>query len=580
MRSVAFDDLWRQLREEHDRELHSLRTQIEELRGRAMMNSNNSLDYPMVSVVEDRVRDRKPTSPTHVGLLATSSDTACEGRQAAPHAEGPRQDLERPPETISPSAAAASVVAPCAVRETTEESDAEVAGSPKKTTSALTRGRSKQRAISSDRRAVLAKYTNALDSRSARGRGIFEKVEQWVRTKLDMWVGTLIVINIAFVYLDLEYAGHKVGIVVGARGAMDWPDMRLFLQIMPNIFTALFLLEMMLKVYFLRMEVLFHEGRVQKFNVFDMIIVALTILDKWILTSVGTLEPSVMRLLRVVRIARTLRIVRTFEIFSKLRVLVSTVVASIFALFWSIVLLTVLMLMTALVLCDTLNGALSSGDIVGELAEWVYRYYGTPTMAFWSVFELTFSGGWPNYVRPLVEEVSPGYAVFFAIYIYIVVFSMFRIITALFLKDALAVAAADTESMIADKIATNEKTAQALLDFFVAADSSGDGCLTWGEFEDALQSEHVEAYLANLELDVTQSRRLFEMLDDGDQKVSAEEFVRGALRLRGTARSQDVVEVICDCKKVMKHLARTEYLLHEVRDELTYGADWNPTTSI
>lgn len=44
------------------------------------------------------------------------------------------------------------------------------------------------------------------------------------------------------------------------------------------------------------------------------------------------------------------------------------------------------------------------------------------------------------------------------------------------------------------------------------------------------------------------------MLDDGDQKVSMEEFVKGALRLKGQARSRDVVAMMHDFNKLSKKI--------------------------
>lgn len=113
----------------------------------------------------------------------------------------------------------------------------------------------------------------------------------------------------------------------------------------------------------------------------------------------------------------------------------------------------------------------------------------------------------PNYARPLVEEVNAGYAAFFAVYIAGVTFAMFRIITALFLKDTLTVASADMEEMIHEKMRDKAAFAQKLLDFFMAADISGDGYLTVEEFDAILQDERVKAYLSILELDTFQTRR-------------------------------------------------------------------------
>lgn len=75
--------------------------------------------------------------------------------------------------------------------------------------------------------------------------------------------------------------------------------------------------------------------------------------SRWILSPMAAnTNLTVIRLLRFIRILRALRIVRTFEIFAKLRILVSTVIASFFALFWSIVLLSISMLISALLLCQ------------------------------------------------------------------------------------------------------------------------------------------------------------------------------------------------------------------------------------
>lgn len=63
-----------------------------------------------------------------------------------------------------------------------------------------------------------------------------------------------------------------------------------------------------------------------------------------------------------------------------------------------------------------------------------FRYFGTPSRSLWTVFEITFGGGWQQYARPLVEEVSVFWAVFFVFYIAGVVFAMFKIITALFVS--------------------------------------------------------------------------------------------------------------------------------------------------
>jgi len=121
----------------------------------------------------------------------------------------------------------------------------------------------------------------------------------------------------------------------------------------------------------------------------------------------------------------------------------------------------------------------------------------------------TFSGGWPTYARRLVEEVSATYAVFFIVYIITVTFAMFRIITALFLRDTLALASSDAEMAIQEKMRQKESCAAKLLDFFQAADTSKDGYLTLAEFEAILAEDTVKTWLSLMELDVHDTKQVF-----------------------------------------------------------------------
>lgn len=265
----------------------------------------------------------------------------------------------------------------------------------------------------------------------------------------EMAIGTLIILNVFSIYLQLEFVGYEAGVLIGVEAEADLPGAELAVFISSYFFTLVFLVELLAKMYFLRCELWYSGGRVQKFNIFDTFVVLLTVVDLWILSPMQVgFNVSVLRVIRFLRVFRALRVVRAFEVFSKLRVLVATVSASFFALFWSMVLLSIVMLLAALGMCQAINTNLVDPGVDSETKLWSYRYYGTPSRALWTVFELTFSGGWPNYARVLVEKVSPLYAVPFAMYIAGIIFAMFRIITALFLKDTLSIAAADADMVI------------------------------------------------------------------------------------------------------------------------------------
>merc|ERR1719401_1578591 len=113
------------------------------------------------------------------------------------------------------------------------------------------------------------------------------------------------------------------------------------------------------------------------------------------------------------------------------------------ALLWSMVLLGMLMFGGAVSLCQMLQASIANEELPLDTRLWLFQMYGTSGRAVWTMFELTFSGGWPNYARRVVEEVHWAYAFFYATYVSVVVFAVTRIISALFLKDTLQVAAND-----------------------------------------------------------------------------------------------------------------------------------------
>jgi len=316
----------------------------------------------------------------------------------------------------------------------------------------------------------------------------------------------------------------------------------------------------------------FYSTQVETFNVIDTVIVVFSVVDLYIVRPFTSQESNltVFRALRFFRLVRAVRVVRTFELFTKLRILMGTVIASFMALFWSMILLFITMLMFSLVLTQIIHPFLEDPSISEETVKWMFQHYGTAGRSLWTVFELTFSGGWPNYVRILVEEVGTGFAYLFALYISSVVFAMTRIITALFLKDTLQVAANDAEMMIREKMNEKKRYAKKLMDVFHAADHSGDGRVSLQEFQEFLEEPRVASYLATLELDTHEVKSLFWMLDDGDGHITPEEFVQGAIRLKGAARSQDVICMMHDFNAVKKTLENIQ--THIAQMDLKMGA--------
>jgi len=146
------------------------------------------------------------------------------------------------------------------------------------------------------------------------------------------------------------------------------------------------------------------------------------------------------------------------------------------------------------------------------------------------------------------------------------VFGVLNVVIATFVDSASVIAKRDRELVIHNELQKNKQYHADMKRFFDEADTDKSGTLSWEEFEDYLQDQNVQAYFQSFQLDVTQAKTLFRLLDfDGSNNVKIDEFVEGCMRMRGQARSIDVHMLLYESEKMI--LRQAEFMQH-VEEEL------------
>merc|ERR550532_1616252 len=265
--------------------------------------------------------------------------------------------------------------------------------------------------------------------------------------RFDTFVGCLIITNTITMFVQLQFHGQAANASLGLEYS-DWKFATLVFQGFEFFFSAIFLVEFLLRVYVYRCGFF-----LEAFNVLDAIIVPLTALDTFVISNLEMTFSNVsfIRLIRMFRVVRAFRVMRTMGHFKELRLLMHTIVASVLALFWSMLIMFIFQLMTAILLCQTLHDFIVDPTAELEMRLWANQHYGDGLKSLYTVFELTFSGCWPNYARPVIEQVHPFYVIIFAVYVTAVVFAMTRIVSAMFLKETLQQASHAAEMMVKEK---------------------------------------------------------------------------------------------------------------------------------
>lgn len=122
-------------------------------------------------------------------------------------------------------------------------------------------------------------------------------------------------------------------------------------------------------------------------------------------------------------------------------------------------------------------------------------------------------------------------------------FAILRIIMAVFIAETNRVAANDDEIALITRTRQKRAYIHKLKEVFRELDESGDGSLTREEFNLIFDDAVLKAWMSSLEVDVHDVRTLFDMLSGDKNKVDFEEFTEGLIRVRGNARSLDILEL-------------------------------------
>eukprot|EP00929_Paragymnodinium_shiwhaense_P103171 TRINITY_DN6648_c0_g2_i1.p1 TRINITY_DN6648_c0_g2~~TRINITY_DN6648_c0_g2_i1.p1 ORF type:complete len:652 (-),score=77.51 TRINITY_DN6648_c0_g2_i1:72-2027(-) len=370
------------------------------------------------------------------------------------------------------------------------------------------------------------------------------RLRWWVHSPaFELGFAVLICINTIVMACQLQYSGIDIGNALGfptydepARAV--WPGALRAFYWLELAFGSVFTIEVCTKLIAERLEFIR-----SLWNYYDVLIISF-----WLVQLISDLNfaisPMLMRLARVARLMRLLRFVRAFQVFDVLNLLVHSLKACMSAFFWSMVLLLLVMCICALGISWALEPIFEDPSRSLEMKHDLFRYFGTFTRGILSMYEITL-GNWVPITRFLTDEVSEMYSLLVLLYRTFVGFAVLKVIGGIFLLETFRVAASNDEIMIMQRERAVRKHSQRMMTLLREADESDDGFLSLQEFRDILDDGRVQKWLAAQEIEVKDADLVFQMVDDeGDQRLSPEELVRGFARLKGPAKSMDLVAVI------------------------------------
>lgn len=264
---------------------------------------------------------------------------------------------------------------------------------------------------------------------------------------------------------------------------------------------------------------------------------------------------SVLRILRLLRVIRMTRSVRVIRFIRELRLMVFSLAGSLKSLAWVVVLMLIIILFFAVIFTD---GALVYYDQLGVTEESpatkdLMKYFGTVSAATESLYMATTGGkDWGDTMAAL-DPLPSEYRLLFLAFITFSILALMNVVTAVFVGTAVQQAEADRDLMVQKEMEHKGEFVGLMQQVFNELDSNNSGALSLEEFEKHIEDDKIMAYLRTLEIDVSQVRTLFTLLDvDNTGEVDIDEFVGGCMRLRGGATSMDLAVLKYQVEWILK----------------------------
>lgn len=329
------------------------------------------------------------------------------------------------------------------------------------------------------------------------------------------------------------------------------PDHNIVL--MDRVFIFWYLCELLLKVAVFRVDFFFEEN--WKWNVFDLGLVVFGIYDflSEFIDLTGGLSITWLRMLRLLKTMKMLRVVRVMRFFKTLRTMLSNVIASISTLFWSVLMLTIIMYMFGLVFMQALTGYLTTAnkeavDLAPIQQYWRSIFQSTVTL----YFALTGGADWEAVAAP-IKDADDIYFGLFMCYIAFAGFAVLNVVTGMVVDNAMKEAAKD-EREVSQELKDLPEVVRFRDQLTVVAQQKAPGLqgfVSDNQFMELLKTESGASFMKHLELDLLQCATIFNIVDiEKVHKVDPEELINGCLHGRNQT-DIELANLVLECKKTM-----------------------------
>eukprot|EP00927_Polykrikos_kofoidii_P011180 TRINITY_DN14721_c0_g1_i1.p1 TRINITY_DN14721_c0_g1~~TRINITY_DN14721_c0_g1_i1.p1 ORF type:complete len:666 (+),score=152.44 TRINITY_DN14721_c0_g1_i1:109-2106(+) len=342
-------------------------------------------------------------------------------------------------------------------------------------------------------------------------------------------MGWVVLANAVLIGLQTDFSARHRG-----------EDAPYYFQMMDIFFLVFFFGELSLRIRAEGRSFFFSEDML--WNMFDTVLVVMQIVEVLCILSFKAVVPSgikafrIVRMVRILRLLRIVRLIRLMRLFVELRVISGMLIQTTRSVCGALTMVGLLIFLAAVFLTEQVVMQLEGMDTSGTTVslDSIDEHFGSLDRTMLSLYH-SISGGslWGNNTKELDSLGSPVIVPFFIIYIAFFTFAMANVITGIFVKTSIETAQSEQDEAIV----------QVIDSLFNKQDEFRN--ISFGEWKEMMAMPEMASLFRAINIDASEATLLFRLLDDdGDGALCYEEFINGALRLRGAAKSLELAVFI------------------------------------
>eukprot|EP00927_Polykrikos_kofoidii_P040923 TRINITY_DN3488_c0_g1_i1.p1 TRINITY_DN3488_c0_g1~~TRINITY_DN3488_c0_g1_i1.p1 ORF type:complete len:664 (+),score=139.47 TRINITY_DN3488_c0_g1_i1:103-2094(+) len=336
-------------------------------------------------------------------------------------------------------------------------------------------------------------------------------------------MAVLIMFNAILIGVRTDYCSRNVD--------KDPPE---FFHLLDVVFMFVFFFDVSVRMHVQGWHFFTSEDR--SWNIFDLCIVMIQVGEESMRTMFGetVVRPAdhssfravrVLRVIRILRLMRLMRLVRLMRIFMELRMIANLIAGTTRSLLGAIMMLLLVLFLAGVCVTEEVMLARQTDSLENDGR--LESHFGSLDRTMLTLYQGTSNGIlWGMLADELESSISYVMVWFLCLYIVFFSFAMVNIVTGIFVK----------QSMEAAQESQDSAMVQQINNMFTSSD--GKVNFTFDYFKGMLKHPDMVDLLKAINIDPSEAPLLYQLLDDNaDGLLDYEEFINGALRLRGPAKS-------------------------------------------